>query len=39
VRGRSRKSSALVVLKDEGGYRVNDNRLSLEANVGAPGRI
>ena len=35
----SRKSPALVVLKNEGGYRERDNRLSLEAKFGAPGRI
>jgi len=35
----SRKSPALVVLKNEGGYRASDNRLSLEAKFGAPGRI
>ena len=35
----SRKSPALVVLKNESGYRASDNRLSLEAKIGAPGRI
>ena len=37
--GEFNKSPALVVLKNEGGYRERDNRLSLEAKIGAPGRI
>ncbi len=35
----SRKSPALVVLKKGSSHRANDNRLTLEGNSGAPGRI